>query len=75
MSTTVAATLPRTSTTPGKLWLLRAGLVAACLAWGVLATLMVIQHAAAAHNVWRTHRMLMAVGCGWGLTRRLAEYR
>jgi hypothetical protein len=31
--------LPRPSTTPGRLWLLRAVLVIACLAWGALATL------------------------------------
>jgi hypothetical protein len=43
--------LPRASTTPGKLWLVRAGLVVLCLAWGVLATLMVSQHASAAHDV------------------------
>jgi Protein kinase G tetratricopeptide repeat len=43
--------LPRASSTPGRLWLVRAGLVLACLAWGALATLMVLQHASAAHNV------------------------
>jgi len=43
--------LPRASTTPGKLWLVRAGLVVLCLAWGLLATLMVSQHASAAHDV------------------------
>ena len=43
--------LPRASTTPGKLWLARAGLVIGCLAWGALTTLMVIQHASAAHDV------------------------
>ncbi len=36
---------------PGQLWLVRAGLVTLCLAWGALATLMVIQHASAAHDV------------------------
>lgn len=56
MSTTVAprparGRVTRASTTPGKLWLLRAGVVAACLAWGVLAMLTVIQHATAAHDV------------------------
>src|SRR5690242_7118061 len=39
---------PRASTTPGKVRLIRAGLVAACLAWGALAALMVSQHASAA---------------------------
>ena len=43
--------LPRTSTTPGRLWLIRAGLVVLCLAWGVLATLMINQHTSAAHQV------------------------
>jgi hypothetical protein len=43
--------LPRPSTTPGRLWLLRAGLVIACLAWGALATLMVVQHTSADHDV------------------------
>jgi hypothetical protein len=75
------------------------GLVIACLAWGALATLMVVQHASAAHDVAATDlkvasnaaagsdafgglevgvivlAVIMAVGCGWGLTRRLAEYR
>jgi hypothetical protein len=89
--------LPRASTTPGHLWLVRAGLVISCLAWGALATLMVIQHASATHDVAATDESLsldaqqtyqsladadvtvlalvMAVGCGLGLTRRLAEYR
>jgi hypothetical protein len=79
--------LPRASTTPGKLWLVRAGLVTLCLAWGALATLMVLQHASAARDVAATDESLsleagivvaalvMAAGCGWGLTRRLAEYR
>ena len=31
--------LPRASTTPGKLWLARAGLVILCLAWGALAAM------------------------------------
>jgi hypothetical protein len=43
--------LPRASTTPGRLWLLRAGLVIVCLAWGALATPMVVQHTSAAHDV------------------------
>jgi hypothetical protein len=108
--------LPRASTTPGRLWLARAGLVIGCLAWGALATLMVIQHASAAHDVAAADESLsldaqqiyqsladqavfasnaaagsdaftgleagvivlalvMAIGCGWGLTRRLSEYR
>ncbi len=50
--------LPRASTTPGKLWLVRAGLVILCLAWGALATLMVIQHASAAHDVAATDESL-----------------
>jgi len=50
--------LPRASTTPGQLWLVRAGLVALCLAWGALATLMVIQHASAAHDVAATDESL-----------------
>ena len=50
--------LPRASTTPGKLWLVRAGLVIACLAWGALATPMVIQHASAAHDVAATDETL-----------------
>ena len=40
--------IERASTTPGKVRLIRAGLVAACLAWGALAALMVSQHASAA---------------------------
>jgi len=63
MSTTVTPSrargrATRASTTPGKLWLLRVGLVAACLAWGVLATLTVIQHATAAHDVSATDQSL-----------------
>ena len=50
--------LPRASTTPGKLWLVRAVLVILCLAWGALATLMVIQHASAAHDVAATDESL-----------------
>jgi hypothetical protein len=50
--------LPRASTTPGKLWLARVGLVILCLAWGALATLMVIQHASAAHDVAATDESL-----------------
>jgi hypothetical protein len=50
--------LPRASTTPGKLWLVRAGLVVLCLAWGALATLMVVQHASAAHDVAATDESL-----------------
>jgi len=51
-------TLPRASTTPGKLWLVLAGLVISCLAWGALATLMVIQHTSAAHDVAATDESL-----------------
>jgi hypothetical protein len=50
--------LPHASTTPGQLWLVRAGLVILCLAWGVLATLMVVQHASAAHDVAATDESL-----------------
>ncbi len=50
--------LPRASTTPGKLWLVRAGLVIVCLAWGALATLTVVQHASAAHDVAATDETL-----------------
>jgi len=50
--------LPRASTTPGKLWLVRVGLVIACLAWGALAALMVSQHASAAHAVSATDESL-----------------
>ena len=39
---------PRGSTTPGKVRLIRLGLVIACLGWGALAALMVGQHASAA---------------------------
>jgi hypothetical protein len=42
---------PRASTTPGKVRLIRIGLVIACLGWGALAALMVEQHASAAHDV------------------------
>src|SRR6516225_2378123 len=41
---------PRASTTPGKVRLIRLGLVIACLAWGALAALMVGQHASAARD-------------------------
>src|SRR6266702_1624843 len=40
--------LPRASTTPGKVRLIRMGLIIACLGWGALAALMVGQHASAA---------------------------
>jgi hypothetical protein len=43
--------LPRASTTPGRLRLIQAALVALCLAWGALAALTVSQHASAADNV------------------------
>ena len=42
---------PRASTTPGKVRLIRMGLVVACLGWGALAALMVGQHASAAGDV------------------------
>ena len=42
---------PRASTTPGKVRLIRIGLVIACLGWGALAALMVEQHASAAQAV------------------------
>jgi len=42
---------PQASTTPGKVRLLRMGLVIGCLGWGVLAALMVGQHASAAEDV------------------------
>ena len=50
--------LPRASTTPGRLWLVRAGLLVLCLAWGVLATLMTSQHTSAAHQVNATGEAL-----------------
>jgi len=43
--------LLRASTTPGKLRLIQAALVALCLAWGALAAFTVSQHASAADNV------------------------
>ncbi len=49
---------PRASTTPGKVRLIRAGLVAACLAWGTLAALMVSQHASAAREAAATSEPL-----------------
>ena len=49
---------PRASTTPGKVRLIRAGLVAACLAWGALAALMVSQHASAAREATATSEPL-----------------
>jgi hypothetical protein len=49
---------PRASTTPGKVRLIRAGLVAACLAWGALAALMVSQHASAAGEATATSEPL-----------------
>jgi hypothetical protein len=42
---------PRASTTPGKVRLIRMGLVVACLGWGALAALLVGQHASAAVDV------------------------
>ena len=49
---------PRASTTPGKVRLIRAGLVILCLGWGALAALMVGQHASAAANVVSTSEPL-----------------
>lgn len=49
---------PRASTTPGKVRLIRAGLVAACLGWGALAALMVSQHASAAREATATSEPL-----------------
>ncbi len=49
---------PRASTTPGKVRLIRAGLVLACLAWGALAALMVSQHASAAGEAAATSEPL-----------------
>jgi len=46
--------LLRASTTPGKLRLIQAALVALCLAWGGLAAFTVGQHASAADNVAAT---------------------
>jgi hypothetical protein len=43
--------LPRASTTPGKLRLIQLALVALCLAWGAVAALMVSQHVSAADDV------------------------
>jgi hypothetical protein len=42
--------LPRASTTPSQVRLIRAGLVAVCLGWGALAALMVGQHASPASD-------------------------
>ena len=49
---------PRASTTPGKVRLIRAGLVAACLGGGALAALMVSQHASAAREATATSEPL-----------------
>jgi hypothetical protein len=50
--------LPRASTTPGRVRLIRAGLVVLCLGWGALAALMVGQHAAAASDAVGTSEPL-----------------
>ena len=50
--------LPRTSTTPGKVRLILVGLLVMCLGWGVLAALMVGQHASAADDVVGTSEPL-----------------
>ena len=77
---------PRASTTPGKVRLIRIGLVIACLGWGALAALMVEQHASAAHDVASVSEplsleagvtvlaLIMAIGSTRGLSRR-PEYR
>jgi hypothetical protein len=49
---------PRASTTPGKVRLIRAGLLLACLAWGALAALMAGQHASAAGEAAATSEPL-----------------
>jgi len=79
--------LPRASTTPGKVRLVRAGLVILCLGWGALAALMIGQHPSAAGAAAGSAAftgaeagvavlaLAMAAGCTWGLSRRLAEYR
>jgi hypothetical protein len=71
--------LPRASTTPGRLWLVRAGLVVLCLAWGVLATLTISQRASAA-LIWLVVApagaradLLKATGHGSGPAQTLAE--
>jgi len=50
--------LPRASTTPGQVRLIRAGLVILCLSWGALAALMVGQHASAASDAVGTSEPL-----------------
>ena len=50
--------LPRASTTPGQVRLIRAGLVILCLGWGALAALMVGQHASAASDAVGTSEPL-----------------
>jgi len=50
--------LPRASTTPGKVRLIRAGLVILCLGWGALAAVMIGQHASAAGDVVGTSEPL-----------------
>ncbi len=49
---------PKASSTPGKVRLIRAGLVIGCLGWGALAVLMVGQHASAASDVAATSEPL-----------------
>jgi hypothetical protein len=53
--------LPRASTTPGQVRLIRAGLVVLCLGWGALAALMVGQHASAAGDATSTSEPWFAV--------------
>ncbi len=62
---------PKASSTPGKVRLIRAGLVIGCPGWGALAVLMVGQHASAASDVAAT---TLNVGL-LPASRRLAEYR
>jgi hypothetical protein len=50
--------LPRASSTPGQVRLIRAGLVVLCLGWGALAALMVGQHASAAGDATSTSEPL-----------------
>jgi hypothetical protein len=78
---------PRASTTPGTLRLIQAALVVLCLAWGALAAINTDQgvftaNAAAGADAFTgleagviALALVAAVGCAWGLSRRLAEYR
>jgi hypothetical protein len=66
---------PRASSTPGKVRLIRMGLIIACLGWGALAAPMVGQHGAGLEAGIVVLALIMATGSAWGLSRRLAEYR